>query len=103
MQPTNKEQTRSLIRVTVLAACLAYSSALKMIAVRPTETSAVFYQSTQHHIPEDSTLHDFNSVIPVLNYTVNQYAMKACGGCGDIAPPFLTSALDGGEWSASRP
>jgi hypothetical protein len=22
---------------------------------------------------------------------------------GGIAPPFLTSALDGGEWSASRP
>jgi hypothetical protein len=26
--------------------------------------------------------------------------MKTCGG-GGIAPPFLTSALDGGEWSAS--
>jgi hypothetical protein len=25
------------------------------------------------------------------------------GGSGGIAPPFLTSALDGGEWSASRP
>jgi hypothetical protein len=24
-------------------------------------------------------------------------------GSGDIAPPFLTSALDGDEWSASRP
>jgi hypothetical protein len=24
-------------------------------------------------------------------------------GSGVIAPPFLTSALDGGEWSASRP
>jgi hypothetical protein len=24
------------------------------------------------------------------------------GGSGRIAPPFLTSALDGGEWSASR-
>jgi hypothetical protein len=24
-------------------------------------------------------------------------------GGRDIAPPFLTSALDGGEWSASRP
>jgi hypothetical protein len=24
-------------------------------------------------------------------------------GSGGIAPPFLTSALDGGEWSASRP
>jgi hypothetical protein len=24
-------------------------------------------------------------------------------GSGSIAPPFLTPALDGGEWSASRP
>jgi hypothetical protein len=24
-------------------------------------------------------------------------------GSGGIAPPFLSSALDGGEWSASRP
>jgi hypothetical protein len=24
-------------------------------------------------------------------------------GSGGIAPPFLTSALDGGEWSVSRP
>jgi hypothetical protein len=24
-------------------------------------------------------------------------------GSGGIAPPFLTSALNGGEWSASRP
>jgi hypothetical protein len=24
-------------------------------------------------------------------------------GSGGIAPPFLPSALDGGEWSASRP
>jgi hypothetical protein len=28
--------------------------------------------------------------------------MKAYGS-GGIAPPFLTSALDGGEWLASRP
>jgi hypothetical protein len=31
------------------------------------------------------------------------YAMKTYGeGGGSIAPPFLTSALDGGEWLASR-
>jgi hypothetical protein len=24
-------------------------------------------------------------------------------GSGGIAPPFLTSTLDGGQWSASRP
>jgi hypothetical protein len=31
------------------------------------------------------------------------YAVETYGGCGDIASPFLTSALDGGERSASRP
>jgi hypothetical protein len=29
--------------------------------------------------------------------------MKAYWGSGGIAPRILTSALDGGEWSASRP
>jgi hypothetical protein len=29
--------------------------------------------------------------------------MKTYGGVGGIASPFLTSALDGGEWSVSRP
>jgi hypothetical protein len=29
--------------------------------------------------------------------------MEAHGGRGGIAPNHLTSALDGGEWSASRP
>jgi hypothetical protein len=28
--------------------------------------------------------------------------MKKCGGIGSIASLFLTSTLDGGEWSASR-
>jgi hypothetical protein len=29
--------------------------------------------------------------------------MKAYRGDGGIAPPFLDSALDEGEWTASRP
>jgi hypothetical protein len=29
--------------------------------------------------------------------------MKTCGGSESIAPPFLTSALGGGEGSASSP
>jgi hypothetical protein len=29
--------------------------------------------------------------------------MKAYRGSGGIAPPIFTPALDGGEWSASRP
>jgi hypothetical protein len=40
-------------------------------------------------------------VVPVLN----QLSITPLRGMrsGYIAPPFLTSALDGGEWSASRP
>jgi hypothetical protein len=33
---------------------------------------------------------------------VKRYAMKTCGS-GGTAPHFLNSALDGGEWLASRP
>jgi hypothetical protein len=29
--------------------------------------------------------------------------METYGGSGGAAAPFLTSALDGGEWSVSRP
>jgi hypothetical protein len=36
----------------------------------------------------------------VINYAPHREDL--CGS-GRIAPPFLTSALDGGEWSASRP
>jgi hypothetical protein len=45
-----------------------------------------------------------NISTPVLNYVNKYYAVKevVCGS-GDIAPPFLISALDEGEWSASRP
>jgi hypothetical protein len=28
--------------------------------------------------------------------------MKAYWGCGDISPPFLTSAVGGAEWSATH-
>jgi hypothetical protein len=34
---------------------------------------------------------------------IMHYAMKAYGGSGGIASIVLASALDGGEWSASRP
>jgi hypothetical protein len=40
-------------------------------------------------------------VIPVLNYIIKHYAIKAWGS-GSIAPPFLTLALDGGS-GADRP
>jgi hypothetical protein len=33
---------------------------------------------------------------------LKHYAIKIYGGSGGIAPTFLTSALDGGEWSASN-
>jgi hypothetical protein len=38
---------------------------------------------------------------PVL-YNLRNIPQKSMGS-GGIAPPFLTSALDGLEWSASRP
>jgi hypothetical protein len=38
----------------------------------------------------------------MLNYVMKHNSMKAYEECGGVAPPFLTSALDGDEWSASR-
>jgi hypothetical protein len=34
-------------------------------------------------------------------YLVKHNYIKTYGGSGCIATPFLTSALDGGDWSAS--
>jgi hypothetical protein len=33
---------------------------------------------------------------------IKHHVMKTYGGSGGTALPFLTSALDGGEWSVSR-
>jgi hypothetical protein len=41
----------------MLLAYSAYSSALKLGATFSSETSVNFYQTTLHHILEDSTLH----------------------------------------------
>jgi hypothetical protein len=42
------------------------------------------------------------TVIIVINYVIKYYAMKALGS-ERIVPLYLTTALDGGELSASRP
>jgi hypothetical protein len=44
-------------QTTPPASCLAYSSTLKMKAIRSSEMSVDFYRTTQAYIPEDSTLH----------------------------------------------
>jgi hypothetical protein len=40
---------------------LAYSSTLKIDAVRSSETSVDFYQTIRHHILEDSSLHSYRN------------------------------------------
>jgi hypothetical protein len=39
----------------VIRICLAYSQTLKIVEVHSTETLAIFYQTTQCHIPGNST------------------------------------------------
>jgi hypothetical protein len=39
------------------SACFTYSSSLKLEAIRSSETSVNFYQTSRHHIPEDNTVH----------------------------------------------
>jgi hypothetical protein len=41
-------------------------------------------------------------VIPVLNSVIKD-CHEGMWISGGIAPPFLTTPLDGGEWSASHP
>jgi hypothetical protein len=51
--PRNKQEVR-VVR-------LAYSSTLKIDGVRSSETSVNIYQTTRHHILEDSGLHIYRS------------------------------------------
>jgi hypothetical protein len=50
--------------------------------------------------PNCSSAHK-DKAVPVINYIYKHYAMQACEGSWSIVPPFLTSVLDGNEWSAS--
>jgi hypothetical protein len=68
----------------LLATCLAYSQTLKVDGVYSYKTSVNLYRTTRHYKVNLSLCHD---------------DIWASGG---IASPFLISALDGGEWSASR-
>jgi hypothetical protein len=43
-----------------------------------------------------------SEITPVLNYIIQHYATKPYGGV-EVYLHYLTSALDGGEWPASRP
>jgi hypothetical protein len=57
------------------------------------------------HIPCNSYLHGtVSGKVKLCLYVIMQLALyhKEMAG-GGAAPPFLTSALDGGEWWASRP
>jgi hypothetical protein len=42
-------------------------------------------------------------IVVLLNYVIKHHVMNAYWGSGGIAPPFLTSVLDGREWSDSCP
>jgi hypothetical protein len=44
--------------------------------------------------------HTKDKVVPVFNYESCNEDIRGSAG---IAPPFLSSALHGGEWSVSRP
>jgi hypothetical protein len=60
-----------------LATSLVYSSALKM-EVRSFDLQVNFYQTTGHHIPDNSTF--FATRIPNLVYSEQFYIL----GCNDI-------------------
>jgi hypothetical protein len=41
----------------LLSACLVYTATVKIKAVHSSKMSVNFYQTTQYHIPENSTFH----------------------------------------------
>jgi hypothetical protein len=50
-------EERQATNLHLLVACLAYSLILKMAAVRFSEMSVSFYQTTWSHVPEYGNLH----------------------------------------------
>jgi hypothetical protein len=74
-----------------------------MEAVSISETSVNFYETTRRNILEDSRLHIEGCY---GSKKVTCPATRHGGAWGErkySSYSFLTSALDGGEWSASRP
>jgi hypothetical protein len=67
----------------LLVSCLAFSSAVRMEAVRFSETSLDFYQTKLHYIPEDSILlhlYGLFQVVPPSTYChLNPF--RSFGGC----------------------
>jgi hypothetical protein len=53
-----------------------------------------------HNVSRTFCRTPYTSVFPVFNKTS---AHEDVWGSGGMALTFMTSALDGGEWSASRP
>jgi hypothetical protein len=68
-----------------------------MEVIRSSEAS-VYAPSTQRRIPED----DIVSVLTCLRSQKKKVKLSRhedASGSGGVAPPFLTLALDEGEWS----
>jgi hypothetical protein len=93
----------------LLVSCLVFSSALKIWVIHSSEiaqssTNYAELQSTRSHAVRTSNLTSAiklkGKVIPGLNY--GHRPEDVCGS-GCIGPAFLTSALGGGDWLASRP
>jgi hypothetical protein len=63
-EPSKKPQAETLV------SCMVYSSAMKIVATCPSETSVDFHRTTRHYIPEDSALQSFSWVY-LLSLPVN--------------------------------
>jgi hypothetical protein len=79
---------------------LSISSNLKMQIVLSSETSVNVYRSTRRHVPRDNTVRSHSC--ENIRSDKQRIPWRRMWEWR-LAPPFLTSALDGGEWSASQP
>jgi hypothetical protein len=68
----------------------------------PTQSGLLEATGLNHWTPKEILCKIYFLKVTLSLCLIKYYAMEVWGG-GGIAPTFLTSALDGGEWSASCP
>jgi hypothetical protein len=65
-------------------------------------TATRFYSKKCRAFSQSLQVEGKGKFVPVLFLLIDHYAMKAYWGSGGMPSHYLTSALDAGEWSASR-
>jgi ATP-dependent protease ClpP protease subunit len=92
----------------LLAGCSAYPSTLKTVTIASSEMSIKFYQITQRHIPDDSTVHSENLESNILRAVyditgtgatlLHTHKSESCGSQHINDEIMLVINTEGGEF-----